>query len=63
MIKISNAIITNAELSMRDHGIFTLYLTIEGDGFGVVLGGRVLGRRFIGANNFKGSPKGIEERR
>lgn len=61
MSEIKNAIITSADLSMRDHGVLRLCLVIEGDGWGCVLGGRVLGHGYLGAEQFDGSPKGIEE--
>lgn len=61
MSEIKNAIITSADLSMRDHGVLTLSLAIEGEGWGCCLGGRVLGHGYLGAKHFQGSPKGIEE--
>lgn len=61
MSEIKNAIITSADLSMRDHGVLTLSLAIKGEGWGVVLGGHVLGHGYLGAKQFNGSPKGIEE--
>ena len=60
-MEIKNAKITKADLSMEDHGVLTLWLTIEGNGWGVNLGGYVLGKGFLGAESFEGSAKGIEE--
>lgn len=42
MTKIETAQITHTSLGYEDHGIFTFYLTLEGDGWGVGFGGRVL---------------------
>lgn len=39
--KIENARIKSADLSMADHGCFTLWLNIEGDGWGCCVGGTV----------------------
>jgi len=58
---IENAKITSVDLSMADHGVLTLQMTIEGKGWGCVLGGYVLGKGYLGAKEFDGSPKGIEE--
>lgn len=59
--KIENARIKSADLSMADHGCFTLWLNIEGDGWGCGVGGYCLGKGYVGATKFEGSPKGIEE--
>lgn len=61
MKEIKNAKITSADLSMKDHGILCLQLTLEGNGWGVVFGGYVLGKGYVGAKEFSGSSKGIEE--
>ena len=39
---IENAKITDTFLGREDHGILTCYLTVEGDGFGVIIGGYCL---------------------
>lgn len=57
---IKNAKITSADLSMRDHGVLTLDLGLEGYGWGCIFGGRVLGHGYIGADAFDGTPNGIE---
>lgn len=58
---IENARITSVDLSMADHGILTLQIAIKGDGWGCCLGGYILGNGCLGAKEFNGSPKGIEE--
>jgi hypothetical protein len=55
-----NMKITNVSLSMADHGVLSLDLTLEGGGRGVVFGGRVLGKGYLGATDFTGSAEGIE---
>lgn len=57
---IENAIIKTPDLSMADHGVLTLSLPIHGRGFGVVIGGYVLGHGYVGADDFDGSDFGIE---
>ena len=59
-IEIMNAKITNVSLTMRDHGVLTFYLTLEGGGWGCNVGGYVIGKGFLGAEEFTGSAKGIE---
>lgn len=61
MKEIQNARITHVDLSMADHGVLTLELVLEGDGWGCVFGGYVLGHGFVGSKTFSGSAKGIEE--
>ena len=58
--KIENAKITQVDLTMEDHGCFTLCMTIEGAGFGCVYGVICIGKGFLGAKKFEGSAKGIE---
>jgi len=58
--KIENAKITNVDLSMADHGVLTLCMSLEGCGWGCVYGGYVLGKGYVGAKEFEGSPKGME---
>lgn len=57
---ISNAEIKDADLSMADHGVLTFRMTLNGDGWGVVYGGYVLGHGYLGAKEFDGSAKGLE---
>jgi hypothetical protein len=61
METIENARIVNVDLSMADHGVLCLALVLEGNGWGVTFGGRVLGKGYVGAKEFSGGPKGIEE--
>lgn len=58
--KIENAKIINADLSMEDHGILTLYITLEGNGWGVCYGGYCIGKGYLGSSKFEGYDKGIE---
>ena len=58
--RIKNALITQVDLSMADHGCFTLEMTLDGGGWGVVYGGYCLGKGFIGADEFEGSAVGME---
>ena len=60
--KIENALITNVDLSMADHGCLTLVMTLEGVGWGVVYGGYCLGKGYLGADDdfFDGSAAGME---
>ena len=58
--EIQNAKITNAELTMEDHGVLCYWITVEGAGWGVGIGGYVIGKGYLGAKAFSGSPKGTE---
>ena len=58
--EIKNAKITSVDLSMEDHGCLTLSMGLEGDGWGCVYGGYVLGHGYVGAKEFKGSADGTE---
>ena len=57
---VENAKITHVDLSMADHGVLCLELTLEGDHWGCVFGGHVIGKGYLGAEEFEGSPMGIE---
>lgn len=59
---IENALITNVDLNMADHGCLTLAMTLEGSGWGVVYGGYCLGKGYLGADDdfFDGSAAGME---
>ena len=59
-VEIINAKITNVSLTMRDHGVLTFFLTVEGSGWGCNVGGYVIGKGYLGADTFEGSAKGIE---
>ena len=60
--RIENALIENVDLSMADHGCFTLAMTLNGGGWGVVYGGYCLGKGYLGADDdfFDGSAAGME---
>ena len=60
--KIANALITNVDLSMADHGCLTLVMALEGDRWGAVYGGYCLGHGYLGAADdfFDGSAVGME---
>lgn len=58
--KVENAKITSVDLSMEDHGCLTLSIGLNGRYWTCVYGGYSLGRGYLGAKTFKGSPKGIE---
>lgn len=58
--KIENALITNVDLSMADHGCLTLSITLDGGGWGAVYGGYCLGHGYLGAEEFDGSAAGLE---
>ena len=55
-----NMKITNVSLNMKNHGVLTFDLTLEGAGCGVVYGGFCLGNGYLGSDSFKGSAAGIE---
>lgn len=59
-MEIMNAKITNAELSMADHGCLTMWLVLEGSGWACGFGGYCLGKGYLGAKEFDGSAKGLE---
>lgn len=50
--EIENGKITYVDLSMADHGVITLTLSVEGYGCGFVYGGYALGRGYLGADYF-----------
>lgn len=58
--EIENAKIISADLSMEECGVLTLSLVLEGAGWGCAYGGYVLGHGYLGAEEFKGSAKGME---
>ena len=59
--QILNGKITEADLSMAEQGVFIMLLTLKGDGWGVDYGGHVLGKGSVGAAEFSGEAKGIEQ--
>lgn len=50
--EILNAKITNTSISMEDHGCLTFYITVEGAGWGVSIGGYCNGHGYLGAKEF-----------
>lgn len=57
---ILNAKIESASITMADHGCLTWYITLAASGWGVSIGGYVIGHGYLGAKEFKGSEKGTE---
>lgn len=58
--EVQNAQITSVDLSMAEHGCLTLEMVLEGAGWGVTYGNRVIGKGYLDAKAFKGSAKGTE---
>lgn len=58
--KVENAKISHVDLSMADHGCLCLELGLDGNSWGCVFGGHVIGKGYLGAEKFEGSPMGIE---
>lgn len=60
--KLENAQITDADLSMGDHGALTSTIVLDGGGWGVCYGGYCLGKGYLGAKDdyFKGSAAGLK---
>lgn len=58
--EILNAQVTDADLSMADHGSLVLWLQLNGNGWGVGYGGYGIGKGYVGASEFKGFAKGTE---
>jgi len=46
---------------MENYGCLTLQLLVEGNGWGVGLGGFVIGKGYLDAKEFEGYAKGTEE--
>ena len=51
MSEILNAKITNVSLTMADHGVLTFFVTVEGSDWGCGLGGYVIGKGYLGADD------------
>ena len=59
--QILNAKIVDADLSMADQGVLIMRLALAGNGWRADYGGYVLGVGSLGASEFTGTPKGIEQ--
>jgi hypothetical protein len=59
-MEILNAKITSTSITMADHGCLTFWVTIEGGGWGVSIGGYKIGNGYIGADEFDGYGPGLE---
>jgi len=57
---IENAKITSVDLSMADHGVFTLSVGLDGGSWGCVYGGYVIGKGYLDASEFEGCKSGVE---
>ena len=55
---IENVKITNTSITMEDHGVLTFYITVEGAGIGVNLGGYCIGSGYLGAKEFSAESGG-----
>lgn len=58
--KIENAKIRSVDLSMEDHGVLCLEMSLDANTFGVVFGGMVLGKGYVGAKEFSSYPHASE---
>lgn len=58
--EIWNAEIKSVDLDMSDHACMTLSMVLDGGCIGCIYGGIVIGKGYVGADEFAGSPKGIE---
>ena len=59
-MEIINAKITSVTLSMADHGCLTFFITVEGGGVVVSIGGYCIGHGYLGADQFEGAASGLE---
>ena len=60
MEEILNAKITDVTISMADHGCLTFYVTLNGGGWGVSIGGYAIGHGYLGSDSFEGCGDGLE---
>ena len=60
MEEILNAKITSVSISMADHGCLTFYITLNGGGWGVSVGGYAIGHGYLGADHFDACGDGLE---
>lgn len=59
-MEILNAKITSTSITMADHGCLTFWVTIEGGGSGISIGGYSIGHGYLGADEFHGYGPGLE---
>lgn len=59
-MEIINAKITSTSITMADHGCLSFWVTVEGSGFGVSIGGYSIGHGYLGASEFDGYGPGLE---
>lgn len=60
MAEIVNVKITSVSLTMADHGCLTFWITLDGDGWGVNIGGYCIGHGYLGADKFDSTGLGLE---
>lgn len=56
---LENMQIISVDLSMQDHGVITLMMSMKGNCIGTVYGGICLGHGYLGAKEFSGSVKAM----
>ena len=59
-MEILNAKITSTSIIMADHGCLTFWVTVEGGGWGVSIGGYSIGHGYLDADEFHGYGPGLE---
>ena len=59
-MEIINAKITSTSITMADHGCLIFWVTVEGSGFAVSIGGYSIGHGYLGASEFDGNGHGLE---
>ena len=59
-MEILNAKITSTSITMAEHGCLTFWVTVEGGGWGVSIGGYSIGHGYLGADKFHGYGPGLE---
>lgn len=60
MSEIQNAKITNVSITMEDHCCLTFWLSLDGGGWGVGIGGYCIGHGYVGAEEFDATGLGLE---